>query len=273
MLLSVSDLPKFNGHHYKQWVDKMAPVMMLLDIKAVLEGTLIPPSAITVTEPQIPVVVGSTVPTLTDWVQYNALLLQYNSQYNWHRKAQKDYNKKNLKALGVLNICLSTGIWNQVKDMTAANAWTWLHTSYARIQFIKVLEDFRILTTFKLDLSDPNPQIARFYLHYTRLPEQTPTIPVGQPAATPVPIVSQSMACLILLSSLPCAMDPAQQESVYQRTMEDYTSNNPISNMTLNSLTNHIRTTWAARFGHLPDSQKPRKGTFYINKGDKQLSL
>jgi len=49
--------------------------------------------------------------------------------------------------------------------------------------------------------------------------------------------------------------------------METYTSNNLVSAMTLDSLEDALCKTWAARFGHLPDSQKPRKGTFYLQKG------
>jgi len=129
---------------------------------------------------------------------------------------------------------------------------------------VEVLDDFKRLITFKIDLSDPNPQLATFRFHYTRIPA-APAVP---PSTTTTPFVSQSMAALILLSALPLSSDPLQ-DSVYQRMMEDYTAAHTVPNMDLDTLTESIRNTWASRFGHLPETQKPKKGTFYIPKKDK----
>ena len=89
---------------------------------------------------------------------YNAQL----GQFERYTKALEKYNKRHGEALGVLNQSLDSGIWEQVKEMTPAQAWTWLRTTYATQQFVEVFEDFKILTSFKIDLSDPNIQIAKF---------------------------------------------------------------------------------------------------------------
>jgi len=269
MSLSIDSLPKFDGRHYKKWADNMDSVLMMMDIKAVVTGTLRAPIT-GLSEPAIPTGTPATTaggqptpPTSGEWSQYNALLAQFERQ----NKAQKEFDEKNLRAMGVLSKTLITGIWEQVRLMTTAKAWTWLETSYSRQQFVEILEDFKVLINFKIDLSDPNPQIAKFRFHYSRLP-QTPADATANPPTVTTPIVSQSMACLILLSALPLAIDPTQ-EGVYQSTLEEYIAAHPVHMMTLDTLTEALRTRWAARFGHLPDSQKPRKGTFYITKEKK----
>jgi hypothetical protein len=128
--------------------------------------------------------------------------------------------------------------------MTSAQAWAWLCTTYATQQFVEVLEDFKILTSFKINLSDTNPQLAKFCFHYTRIPiasavPASTTVPVAIP---PTPFVSESMAALILLSALPLSSDPTQ-DSVYQRMMEDYTATFTVPNMNLDTLTNSIHNT------------------------------
>jgi len=164
---------------------------------------------------------------------------------------------------------------NTTESRTATEIWDWLRTTFATLQFIEVLDDFEVLKTFKLDLSDPTPQIAKYCSHYSCLPmKRTPLVPTpATGAAAPPPptsesIVSQSMAALILISSLPLNADPAQQ-SIYQSMVQEYTAAHPVEDMDLDSLSDSIHNTWAACFGNLPDSQKPHKGTFYLKKGEK----
>jgi hypothetical protein len=133
----------------------------------------------------------------------------------------------NNKAKGSLRQSLQLGIWEQVKDMTAADIWTWLHTNFARQQFVEILEDFRILTAFKIDLSDPNPQTNKFCYHYTRISHYTPAITQANPNPQPVQQVTESIATLILLSALLLSPDPTQ-DSIYQRMMESYTEQHPV---------------------------------------------
>jgi hypothetical protein len=271
MSLDVKSYSCFNGCHYKKWVDQMIPLLGIVDLKDILEGTLIAP-ATAILEPTIPTRTPATgtaaavAPTSQDWSLYNAQL----GQFDRYSKALEKYSKQHGEALGVLNQSLDNGIWEQVKDMTPAQAWAWLCTTYATQQFVEVLEDFKILTSFKIDLSNPNPQLAKFRFHYTQIPispavPASTTVPVAIPAT---PFISPSMAALILLSALPLSSDPTQ-DSVYQRMMEDYTASYTVPNMNLDTLTNAICNTWASRFGHLSESQKPRKGTFYIPKRDK----
>jgi hypothetical protein len=156
--------------------------------------------------------------------------------------------------------------------MEPAAAWSWLCTNYATQQFVEVLEDLKILTSFKIDLSDPNPQLAKYCFHYTHIPI-IPEVPVSTTNTVIVPatpFISQSMASLILLSTLPLSSDPSQ-DSVYQCTLEDYTTSFAVPNMTLDNLMDTIHTTWASCFGHLTEVQKPKRGTFYIPKGIKVL--
>jgi hypothetical protein len=51
--------------------------------------------------------------------------------------------------------------------------------------------------------------------------------------------------------------------------MESYTEQHPVPAMTLDSLIEAIRNTWAQCFGHLPENQRPKRGLFYLKKGDK----
>ena len=264
MSLSIGELPCFDGQQYKQWVDKFTLIMMMLNYLPVLDRTLTAPVT-THTEPTIPVGATATAaPTTAQWAQYNAELGQFERQ----NKLQDKFDDMNGKAKGALNQSLSPGIWEQVKAMTAATAWTWLRTTFARQQFVEILEDYKILTAFKVDLSDPNPQIAKFRHHYTRISHYTPAATTAIPNPPPVSQISESIAALTLLSALPLSPDPSQ-DSIYQRMMETFTETYTVPNMTLGTLTDAIRNTWAQRFGHLPESQHPRRGTFYLKKGDK----
>jgi len=276
--ITPDQLPKFDGRHYKQWVDRLNPMIMMLGYKGILYGTLAVPAPVAATapiEPQFPSGAGGGPPTTAEIALYNAQLGQYtsllsrfNTETDRFTKLHKECDDKNTGALGVLNQCLSFGIWEQIKDMDATAAWTWLQTTYASMEFVEVLEDFKVLTSYRLDLLDPNLQITKFRLHYSRLPSEVPATATGQPLANPNPIVSQSIASLILLQALLLTADPTQ-ESVYQCTFETYTASTPVLSMTLDTPSNAIRKTWAAKFGHLPDSQKPRHGDFYLKKGQK----
>ena len=242
----------------------MVPLLNIVDLMPILEGTLVAPT-VTIPEPPIPTgtpATGTTPampPTSDDWSMYNAQL----KRFERFEKATEKYLKRRGEAHGVLNQSLDLGIWEQVKSMDPATAWTWLRTTFSTQQFVEILEDFKILTAFKFDLSDPAIQLPRFRFHYTRIP----VIPAvaGPPAIPAIPYVSDSMAALILLSALPQSSDPAQ-DSVYTRMMEEYTSSHSVPNMTLDTLDAAIRHTWASRFGGILEKDRPKKGTFYLTK-------
>ena len=276
---SASDLPKFDGRNYKVWLEKVTPYLMMANLIGVLDGTFVAPSPIAETKPDLPTSTGDAPATATEWSRYGVLIGQYNLQMDKYSKAKKEFDDQDLKAKGVLNMCLTPGIWDQIKKKSAAEAWTWLRAQYSICQFVETLEDFKFLITFKLDLSDPNPQLAEFQSHYSRLPEEKPEATEGQLAPASVPVVSQSMACLILISALPLAANPTQ-ESVYQCTIEDFTAKKVgdtttpklVSSFLLDTLCSRIRDTWAARFNSIPEHLRPRKGTFYIQQNDKRLA-
>jgi len=153
--------PRFNGKHYKKWVNEMIPLLNMVDLVNIMLGTLVTPTPVR-TRPSIPTgtpATGTTVavpPTADDWSMYNALL----KQYEWYERDNEKYLKKRGEAYGVLNQALDIGIWEQVKGMEPAAAWTWLRTNFAVQQFVEILEDFNVLKFFKLDLSDPAPNSA-----------------------------------------------------------------------------------------------------------------
>jgi len=79
------------------------------------------------------------------------------------------------------------------------------------------------------------------------------------------PKISQSIATLLLISALPLNADPAQQ-SIYQSMVKAYTQAHTIDKTDLDSLTEAIHTTWAARFRNIPKSKRPKCNTFYLDK-------
>jgi hypothetical protein len=111
MSLDVKSYPHFNGHHYKKWVNQMIPLLGIVDLWDILEGTLISLAAV-ITEPPFPTGTPATSttaavpPTAAEWALYNAQLRQFNR----YTKALKKYNKWNGEALGVLNQSLDNGI-------------------------------------------------------------------------------------------------------------------------------------------------------------------
>ena len=138
-VVSPQDFPKFNGTRYKQWVDKAAPLFGVVGLLDVLEGRLLPPVGGITTRPTIPTGTMSTAtvpvpipPTSDDWSMYNAQL----GEFKDNEKKQNEYDDKVQRVKSYLNICLSDGIWQRIKDMTPANAWTHLRDTYAVRQFI-----------------------------------------------------------------------------------------------------------------------------------------
>ena len=188
---SASDLSKFDGQNYKVWLEKVTSYLMMANFIGVLDDTFVTPSSITETKLDFPTSTGDAPSTVTKWSRYGILIGQYNLQMDKYSKAKKEFDDQDFKAKRVLNMCFTSGIWDQLKKKSAMEAWTWLHAQYSICQFVKTLEDFKFLITFKLDLSDPNPQLTD--LDATK----------GQPDPALVPVISQSMACLILISALP----------------------------------------------------------------------
>jgi len=222
--IQTDKLPRFDSCHYKHWVDEIMPTISMMDLQTVVLGELLPLAPSTLAEPDFPVPIGSaTELTAIQLSKYSAQLAQWNSARDWNTKKQSTFDSKNVQAIGLLNTALSTGLWEQVKmkdattSRTTAKIWDWLKTTFATVQFVEVLDNFEFMKTFKLDLSNPIPQIAKYCFHYSRLPMKgtTPTTttagaPAPATAPTPESIVSQSMAALILISSLPLNADPTQ---------------------------------------------------------------
>jgi len=260
--ISTDKLPRFNGTHYKKWVDDFMPHAMMLDIVKVLQGHLVAPAPFTATKPVLPTPAADGTPPSTDkLIYFNTCLADWVADHDWTTKQQKEHDEKNTHAMGTLNHCLSFGIYEQIKSKNAADTWKWIHTTYATLQFIEIIEDFKFLMTFCLDLSDPTPQINKFRFHHSHLPTKTiiSSVPTGSTGPAPDPVVtsqvSSSMAALILITALPLNVDPTQQ-SIYQTMVEAYHKAHPdIDNMDLDSLTEAIHTTWAACFRNIPESQ------------------
>jgi hypothetical protein len=112
---------------------------------------------------------------------------------------------------------------------------------------MEILEHFRYIKDQKIDLSDPNPQLATFMHHYQALPPRMISVP---------------MASVILLSNLPLTTNPGQ-ESVYQRLLESTLKDDVVTTLSLADLMQSIRDVWAARFGGIHPNQQPRRGTTY----------
>ena len=131
--------------------------------------------------------------------------------------------------------------------MTSKEAWDWLKTKYAKQSHLELMEHFRFMKDQKIDLSDPNPQLAAYMHHWQAIPKK---------------MISASMAALILLSNLPLTTNPGH-ESVYQRLLETNFREETVEAMDLENIVQQIRDTWAARFGGFHPSQQPRKGATY----------
>ena len=94
MSLDVKSYPHFNGRYYKKWVDQMVPLLGIVDLQDILEGTLVAPAA-AIAEPTIPAGTPATgtaapvAPTSQDWSLYNAQL----GQFDRYTKALEKYAK------------------------------------------------------------------------------------------------------------------------------------------------------------------------------------
>ena len=157
------------------------------------------------------------------------------------------FNNANSQAMGIFNQALDIGIWDQVKVKTAKETWDWLKEKYAKSSHLKIMEHFQFLKDQKIDLSNPNPQLAAFMHHYQALPDT---------------LVSFVMASLILLSNLPPTTNPGQ-ESVYQGLLESSFRETSAASLKLKEVMTEICDIWAAHFGGFPSHIQPHKGATY----------
>lgn len=229
--MSISDIPCFNGKNFQGWSEKMIGVFMIAKVNGVVQGETVKPADNE--HPSLP-----NPPTLitdqTDaagvthlnalWNQYNMRLTYYHQQINVYDRKVSSYNDANSQAMGIINRALDIGIWDQVKAKTAKETWDWLKSKYAKSSHLEVMEHFRFIKDQKIDLSDPNPQLATFMHHYQ---------------AVPATFVSSTMASLILLSNLLLTTNPGQ-ESVYICLLENKFKEETIASMTLEVIMEQI---------------------------------
>jgi len=252
--INVSDIPHFTGRNFQAWKDKMVGVFMITKVYDVVKGDTTKPADAQC--PKMP----STPPSITaemsnaDAEKATRYWTQFNVQMNYYNMQLVDYNRKmsawtdgNSQSMGIFNHALDVGIWDQVKDMTAAATWTWLGERYAKSSVTELLEHFRYIKDYWFDLSDPSPQLAQWMHHYGSIPAR---------------MISASLASIILISNLPMTNNVGQ-ESVYQRLVETMFKDETVTTFDLAKTIDSVRDVWAARFGGLPPSQQPRKGTTY----------
>jgi len=134
--------------------------------------------------------------------------------------------------------------------MTATATWTWLGDHYAKSSITELLEHFRYIKDYRFDLSNPSPQLAQWMHHYQSIPTC---------------MISASLASIILISNLPTT-NSVGQESIYQHLVETMFKDETATSFDLAKTIDSVHDVWAARFGSLPPSQQPHKGTTY-NKG------
>ena len=246
--LSVSDIPRFNGKNYQGWTEKMIGVFMIAKVYGVITGETVKPAENTrPSEPTPPDAIttetdNTTVTRLNAlWNQYNVQLVSYNQQMNVYERKMSSWNDSNSQAMGIFNRALDIGIWDQVKAKTAKETWDWLKDKYAKSSHLEIMEHFRFLKDQKIDLSDPNPQLAAFMHHYQALPAN---------------MISSAMASLILLSNLPLTTNRGVK-SVYQRLLEATFKAETAATLKLEDIIQQICDVWAARFGGFPSNQQP----------------
>jgi len=138
------------------------------------------------------------------WTQFNVQMNYYNTQIADFNCKQSTWTDGNSQAMGIFNRALDIGIWDQVKDMTAAATWTWLGDHYTKSSITELLEHFRYIKDYRFNLSDPSPQLAQWMHHYQSIPTH---------------MISASLASIILISNLPTT-NSVRQESIYQRLVE-----------------------------------------------------
>ena len=83
--------------------------------------------------------------------------------------------------MGIFNQALDIGIWDQVKEKTATETWTWLGDHYAKSSITELLEHFQYIKDYWFDLSDPSPQLVHHY------------------GSIPTCMISGSLAAIILI--------------------------------------------------------------------------
>jgi len=180
------------------------------------------------------------------WTQFNIQMNYYNMQLADFNRKLSTWTDGNSQSMGIFNRALDIGIWDQVKDMTAAATWTWLGEHYAKSS-ITELEHFWYIKDYRFDLSDPSPQLTQWMHHYGSIPAH---------------MISASLASIILISNLPTT-NSVGQESIYQRLVETMFKDETATSFDLAKTVDSVRDIWAAHFGSLPPSQQPHKGTTY----------
>ena len=252
--LSVSDIPRFNGRNFQGWSEKMIGVFMMAKVYEVVNrNTTAPTESELLAVPTAPANITAT--TAVDvasrlnamWTQYNVQIQGYNHTLDSYNRRLSAWKDNNSQAMGILNRALDIGIWDQVKEKTAAESWTWLKTKYAKHSHLELMEHFRFIKDQKINLSDSNPQLAAFMHHYQAIPTK---------------MISSSMASIILLSNLPMTTNPGQ-ESVYQCLLKASFKEETVASLELESLMESIRDVWAACFGGFPAHTQPHKGAVY----------
>ncbi|KAF9524687.1 hypothetical protein CPB83DRAFT_897730 [Crepidotus variabilis] len=170
------------------------------------------------------------------------------------------YHKIASPAKAMFQQSLSLAIWESVKDKPTPFAmWDYIKKTFGKKPYIKVIDDFTRLKNFRFDLSEPEAQIAEF----TRLYEKIPSYEGEK-------LLSEALACMILISTLPLrtgnGKDGIAIDSVYQLFLGIWTEEvkDPCS-WTLKAMRKGIVSAWNAKFLHVPERDRPAKGTTYFN--------
>jgi len=149
--------------------------------------------------------------------------------------------------MGIFNHALNIGIWDQVKEKTAAETWNWLGEHYAKSSIRELLEHFWYIKDYRFNLSDPSPQLTQWMHHYGSIPKK---------------MISPSLASIILIYNLPMT-NSVRQESIYQCLVETMFKDETATTFNLTQTVDLVHNVWAGHFGSLPSSQQPCKGTIY----------
>jgi len=96
------------------------------------------------------------------WTQYNVCLTTYNHLQSKFNKKQSSWDDASSQAMGILNRAIDAGIWDKIKGKNAKESWDWFKLKYAKQSFLQLMEHFHIMKDQKINLSDPNPQLALF---------------------------------------------------------------------------------------------------------------
>ena len=125
--INVSDIPHFTGCNFQAWKDKMVSIFMITKVHDVVKGDTTKPDESK--RPKMP----STPPVITGemsnadtekaaryWTQFNVQMNYYNAQLADFNRKMSTWTNGNSQAMGIFNRALDIGIWDQVKDMTAA---------------------------------------------------------------------------------------------------------------------------------------------------------